>query len=165
MIVLSAMDNSRHAFLVLKTQTQYPNFLRSKIKELAEDILLKPLHQRMKDFGYSEKIINGTVIENLQINSNGLLAFDVTSEYDSEGGFDVAKAREEGTDDHFVKPNAAKALFWIVGGFIRAFSKGHWVKGITASNVLEKTVSEKTPELQARLNEETQQFIKRSMSG
>jgi hypothetical protein len=91
------------------------------------------------------------------------MSFDVVSDYDSESGFDAAKAREKGTASHFIKPINAKALSFIAGGFIRAFSRGHFVKGITATNVVQKTVQEKIPEAQARLNEATDRFISRSL--
>ena len=117
----------------------------------------------MKSFGYSQKIIDGTTIENITINRTGSMSFDVVSDYDSESGFDVAKAREKGTVRHFIKPVNAKALSFIAAGFIRGFSKGHWVRGITATNVVSKTVQEKTPEAQARLNEATDRFIARSV--
>ena len=157
------VDFSRHAFLVMKTQLQYPRFLREEAKKIADDTILKPLRQRMQNFGYSKKIIDGTTIQNITINRNGTMSFDVISDYESDSGFDVGQAREKGTVDHFVRPRNAKALSWIAGGFIRAFSKGHWVRGITASNVVSKTVQEKIPEAQARLNEATDLFIARSM--
>ena len=157
------VDFSRHAFLVMKAQVQYPRFLREEAKKIADDTILKPLRQRMQDFGYSKKIIDGTTIENITINRNGTLSFDVISDYDAESGFSVSEAREKGTSRHFVKPVNAKALSFIAGGFIRAFSKGHFVRGITASNVVRKTVQEKIPEAQARLNEATDLFISRSM--
>ena len=157
------MDPSKKAFIAMKSQVQYPRFLREEVKKIANDVILKPLHSRMRSFGYSQKIIDGTTIENLEIGRNGTLSFDVVSDYDSELGFDVAKAREEGTKSHFIKPVNAKALSFIAGGFIRAFSKGHFVRGITATNVVSKTVQEKIPEAQARLNEATRVFISRSM--
>ena len=147
----------------MKIQVQYPRFLREQAAKIADDVILKPLHSRMRDFGYSQKIIQGTTIENIIIGKNGTMSFDVVSDYDSESGFSVATAREKGTARHFVKPVNAKALSFIVGGFIRAFSKGHFVRGITATNVVQKTVQEKIPEAQARLNEATDLFISRSM--
>jgi hypothetical protein len=159
----SPLDSSKKAFLVMKTQVQYPRFLREEAKKIAQDVILKPLHSRMKSFGYSQKIIDGTTIENLNIRRNGTMSFDVVSDYESESGFDVASAREKGTRSHFIKPVNAKALSFIVGGFIRGFSKGHWVRGITPTNVVKKTVQEKIPEAQARLNEATDRFIARSM--
>jgi hypothetical protein len=147
----------------MKTQVQYPRFLREQSKKIAEDVILKPLHSRMQSFGYSKKIVDGTTIENLTIGRNGTLSFDVVSDYKSESGFSVANAREEGTRSHFVRPVNAKALSFIAGGFIRAFSKGHWVRGITPTNVVKKTVQEKIPQAQARLNEATDLFIARSM--
>lgn len=157
------VDSSKQAFVVMKTQVQYPRFLREELKNIAEQVILKPLHSRMKSFGYSQKIIDGTTIENITINRTGSMSFDVVSDYDSESGFDVAKAREKGTVRHFIKPVNAKALSFIAAGFIRGFSKGHWVRGITATNVVSKTVQEKTPEAQARLNEATDRFIARNM--
>ncbi len=147
----------------MRSQVQYPRFLREEVKKIAEDVILKPSHSRMRSFGYSQKIIDGTTIENLEIGRNGTLSFDVVSDYDSELGFDVASAREKGTKSHFIRPVNAKALSFIAGGFIRAFSKGHFVRGITATNVVAKTVQEKIPEAQARLNEATRIFISRSM--
>ena len=157
------VDFSKRAFVVMKTQVQYPRFLREEAKKIADNVILKPLHSRMKSFGYSQKIIDGTTIENLTIGRNGTMSFDVVSDYTSESGFDAASARETGTRSHFVRPVNAKALSWIAGGFIRAFSKGHWVRGITPTNVVKKTVQEKIPEAQARLNEATDLFISRSM--
>jgi len=157
------IDPSKKAFLAFKTQVQYPRFVREEAKKIAEDVILKPLHSRMKSFGYSQKIIDGTTIENIIVNRTGTMSFDVVSDYDSESGFDVAKGREEGTVDHDLPKVPGRIYFWIAGGFIRAFSRGHRVKGITATNVVQKTVQEKTPEAQARLNEATDRFITRSM--
>lgn len=156
-------DFSKRAFVVMKTQVQYPRFLREQAAKITNDVILKPLHSRMRDFGYSQKIIQGTTIENMIIGRNGTMSFDVVSDYKSENGLSVSEAREKGTSRHFVKPVNVKALTFVVGGFIRAFSKGHFVRGITASNVVQKTVQEKIPEAQARLNEATDLFIARSM--
>jgi len=157
------IDSSKRVFLIMKTQVQYPRFLREQAKKIAEDVILKPLHSRMQSFGYSKKIIDGTTIENLTIGRNGTMSFDVVSDYASESGFDVALARETGTRSHFVRPVNVKALSFIAVGLIRAFSKGHWVRGITPTNVVRKTVQEKIPEAQTRLNEATDLFISRSM--
>lgn len=156
-------DNMRTVFNLTRFEMQYPEFVRSIAPKIADEEILKPVHSRMKDFGYSEKIIQSTRIENLQINNLGELEFDVVSDYKSELGFDVSKAREKGTVRHFIKPINAKALRFILGGFVVGFSKGHWVKGITASNVIEKTVAEMIPVAQQKLNEETDEFLSRSM--
>jgi len=161
--VITLADRSKQAFVAFKTQVQYPRFVREEAKKIAEDVILKPLHSRMKSFGYSQKIIDGTTIENIIVNRTGSMSFDVVSDYDSELGFDVAKAREEGTIDHDLPKVPGRIYSWIAGGFIRAFSKGHFVKGITATNVVQKTVQEKIPEAQARLNEATDRFMERSM--
>ena len=156
-------DDMRLIFNLTRFEMQYPNFVRTIGQKVADEEILKPIHSRMKNFGYSQKIIDSTRIENLQIDKLGLMTFDVVSDYKSETNFDVAKAREEGTVAVFVKPVIKKALSFIAGGFIRAFSKGHLRRGITASNVIEFSVDELTPIAQVRLNEETDNFLQRSL--
>jgi len=158
-----SIDPSKKAFLAFTIQIQYPRFIREESKKIAEEVILKPLHQRMRSFGYSEKIINGTTIENITVNKTGSLTFDVVSDYESESGFSVANAREAGTVDHDLPKVQGRTYSWIVGGFIRAFSKGHRVRGITATNVVRKTVQEMIPQAQNRLNEATDRFLERSM--
>jgi len=159
-----AEKDMKLVFKLTRFEMQYPNFVRSIAPKIADEQILKPVHSRMKDFGYSEKIIQSTRIENLQISNLGELEFDVVSDYKSESGFDVSKAREEGTDDHELPKVPGRIYSWIAGGFIRAFSKGHWVKGITASNVIEKTVAEMIPVAQQKLNEKTDEFLQRGMA-
>lgn len=164
-----SQDNMRTVFNLTRFEMQYPDFIREIAPKIANDEILKPIKKRMKDFGYSKKIIDSTRFENLQLDNFGNLEFDVVSDYKSDDGFDVAKAREEGTVDHFIKPVTRKALSFILQGAtglissFRAFSKGHWVRGITASNVITKTIEEFTPIAQQRLNEETDNFLNRSL--
>ena len=74
------LDPQRKSFLAMKTQMQYPRFLREEIQKIADDVILKPIHSLMRDFGYSEKIISGTKIQNIEVGRNGTLSFDVVSD-------------------------------------------------------------------------------------
>lgn len=144
---------------IIKLQMQYPRWLRTTVKKILDEEILKKIHQRMKDFGYSEKIIKGTKIHKIVMNDDGSLDYEVESKLMREK-YDVAKGREEGTIDHKIEPlKEGGTLSWIVGGFIRGFSKGHWVKGITKSNIIEKTMEEFEPKAQARLDVETDRFV------
>lgn len=148
-------------FRMTKFGMQYPRWVEDHGKKLAEEIILTEIKKRMADFNYSPKIIKATTIEEVTFNTDGFMDIAVDSDYKADTGFDVAEAREKGTKDHFVAPVIAKALSFILQGAtgiigsFRVFSKGHWVKGITKTNVIEKTIKELTPRLQARLNEET----------
>ena len=159
-----AEDNMRLVFDLTRFEMLYPEFIKTVAPKIADEVILSEIKKRMKDFRYSQKIIDSTRIENLQTDNKGNLEFDVVSDYKSELGFDVAEAREKGTIRHFIKPINAKALRFILGGFVVGFSKGHWVKGITASNVIEKTVAEMIPVAQERLNKETDEFLSRSLA-
>ena len=147
---------------IIKMEMQYPRWVRFTAKQVLEDITLKQTHSRMKDFGYSEKIIKNTKVQNIQIKDDGELEYEIFSKL-MRGKYDVAKGREEGTKRHKITPNKKEALSWIAGGFVRAFSKGHWVKGITKSNIIEKTIEEFEPQVQERLDALTEQFKQERM--
>lgn len=157
-------DAMRLVFDITRFEMQYPRFLQEKVKKIIHDEMLIPIHNNMRKFNYSQKIIRGTTIENIKIDEQGFIQFDVVSDYKSESGFDVAKAREKGTKKHFIKPVVMAVLSWFVGN-LRLFSKGHWVKGIVRSNVIQKTVEATFPIAQNRLNQETSKFFKETIRG
>jgi len=89
-------------------------------------------------------------------------------EYFSEDGFDVAVAREYGTEDHMIRPKGkenggADVLSWIQGG-VRRFSGGHIVSGLPRLNIIERRVEWGEYELQQALNEEYRNW-KRNLFG
>ena len=161
--ISSQQDVMKLVFNLTRFEMQYPRFIEGMARQIIDEEILQPIKTAMKSFGYSEKIINGTTIEKLFVDDNGFIQFDVTSDYKSELGFDVAKAREKGTKRHFIKPINAKALVWIVGGFVKAFSKGHWIKGITKSNIIKKTIEARFPIAQERITQESIIFFNRTV--
>ena len=159
-----ANDGMKLVFNLTRFEMQYPRFVKTVGIKIAEEEILRPIHLRMRDFRYSDKIIKSTRIENIEVTNTGQLVFDVVSDYKSDDGYDVAKGREKGTKRHFIKPlDPDGTLRFILGGFVVGWSKGHWVKGIFKSNVIEKTIEEMRPIAQARLNKETDDFLKRSL--
>ena len=109
------------------------------LNRLAENLVLRTIHERMRDFGYSEKIIQGTTVSGVDIISSRRFRIFFHSEYFADTGFDVALAREKtGTRSHFVEPVRTKALHW--NG--NKFSRGHLVTGITESHIIENTLDE-----------------------
>ncbi len=159
--ISSQQDVMRLLFNVTRFEMQYPRFIEESARQIIDQEILQPIKIAMRSFGYSEKIIDGTFIDNLFVDGNGFIQFDVVSDYKSELGFDVAKAREEGTKRHFIKPVVAAVLSWIVGGFVKAFSKGHWVKGFTKSNIIKKTTEIQFPIAQERIIQESVIFFNR----
>jgi len=149
-------------FNVTRFDMQYSRFIEEIGKRIAEEEILNPIKTAMKRIDYSPKIIDGTTIKNLVVNTDGFLQFDIVSEYNAKN-FDVAKAREEGTKRHFVKPVTKLVLSWLIGN-IRFFSKGHWVKGITKSNVIRKTIQTRFPIAQEKLDQATIVFFNQTVS-
>ena len=151
--VSTPQDTMKLLASVMGFSMQYPRWVQIEAKKQIEKIIFPQIKSRMRDFNYSQKIIDTLVVGEIKISDEGLLEIDIDNEFKVEN-YDVAKGREEGTKDHFIKPIIAKVLSFIVNN-VRAFSKGHWVKGITKSNVIEKTVKEFTPHVQIALNQAT----------
>jgi len=161
--ISSQQDVMRLLFNLTRFEMQYTRFIEESARKIIDEEILQPIKTAMKSFDYSDKIIKGTSIENLIVDGNGFIQFDVVSDYKTELGFDVAKAREEGTKDHFIKPVVKAVLSWVVGG-VRLFSKGHWVKGFTKSNIIKKTTEVKFPIAQERITQESIIFFNRTVS-
>ena len=86
-------------------------------------------------------------------------------EYDTETGFDVATAREEGTKDHTIRPrNSNGVLRWIAKTGEIIFSKFAKVKGIRASHIVRDTVKARFPIFQQKLTEEIVEFYNRTVN-
>ena len=163
--ISSQQDVMKLLFNVTRFEMQYPRFIEEAARQIIDEEILQPIKTAMREFDYSQKIIDGTTIENLFVDNNGFIQFDVVSDYKSETGFDVATAREKGTKRHFIKPVNVKALVWIIGGFVKAFSKGHWVKGFTKSNIIRKTTEARFPIAQERITQESILFFNKTVSG
>ena len=158
--ISSQQDVMRLLFNVTRFEMQYPRFIEQTSRQIIDQEILQPIKSAMRSFGYSDKIVDGTFIDNLIIDSEGFIQFDVISDYKSELGFDVAKAREEGTKRHFIKAVVKAALSWITSN-VRLFSKGHWVKGFTKSNIIKKTTETRFPIAQERILQESVIFFNR----
>ena len=143
---------------------QYTRFIEDAARKIINEEILLPIKEGMKNFDYSQKIIDATTIDNLAVTETGFLQFDVVSDYHADDGFDVSTAREKGTKKHFIKPVVKLALSWIIGGFVKAFSKGHWVKGITKSNIIKKTIEARFPIAQERIEQESIEFFNRTVN-
>ena len=144
-------------------RVMYPNFKKNKISNLSVEVFLKQIHNRMKAANFSPKIIDGTVIENIEIFPNKF-RIHVKSEYFTDANFDVALAREKGTKKHFVAPREKEALRWVDEGTFR-FSKGHEVGGIPALLIIARTVDDFEGELQDLFESETQTWMGGILNG
>ena len=147
-------------FRTQKFTTQYPSFAKSKLEELANKIILDEIHETMRSKNFSQKIIDSTYVKSVDITSGEI---EIVSDYKSESGFDVAKAREEGTRDHNVKPKG-KVLSWIGNG-ARMFSRGHWVKGLPEERIIEKTAQKKSKKLNDAWVKEQDKFFEEMLNG
>jgi hypothetical protein len=139
---------------LIRFQHLYKDFIKTKATELANKLIIDPIVEEMRQNNVSRKIYETVVVKDVILNQ-GIILIKIHCEYFSEDGFDVAVAREYGTEDHMIRPKGkanggADVLSWIQGG-IRRFSGGHMVSGLPRLNIIERRVEEGEYELQRQL--------------
>ena len=177
------------AFKATRFQMVYPSFRIDLAQKLANDIILREIHDRMKSKGFSQKIIDSTHVTVVNVDDHtGRITIRATSDYEAEKEdgtkFDVAKAREEGTTRHWVGPKKpggvlawpsagpfsgrsrvaifAKRFSNTAGKFL--FSKGHYVSGIKEERIVRDTCRLLAPVLQREFDKESLKFFKEVMT-
>jgi len=130
----------------------YRNFIKTKVTELVNKMIVDKIQEKMREAGVSQKIWENVVVNSVVVNNNGII-INIHNEYYAESGFDVAKAREEGTEDHMIRPKDKQSLSWIVGGK-RFFSGGHMVSGLPRLNIIQQVIEDTEYELQQKINDE-----------
>ncbi len=134
----------------------YKDFLKTKITELVNKHIIDPIIETMRANHVHRKIYESVVVDEVLVNDSGIL-IKIKSEFFAESGFDVALAREKGTEDHMIRPKTAKALSWIQGGK-RRFSLGHMVSGLPNLNLIAQGIEKGEYELQQAINEESRKW-------
>lgn len=111
------------------------------IERAADESVLTDIHREMEQRNFSKKIIDATSVGEIQLTQNSLKVHFI-SDYVSDDGFDVSKAREEGTTDHMIRPINKKYLTWIdPDSGKRLFSKGHVVSGMDRLLIIERVIT------------------------
>ena len=160
-------------------------------RRLFNEEFLDIVHQKMQNYGFSKKIIDRTYIDTIDFVSRKKIRVHLVSDYISESGFDVSKAREEGTKDHFIglkvktprpgghtveqtdqtrdipgskQRNHPRALSWISMGN-RFFSGGHWVTGIPNLYIIDNTIKERANRVRYRYHMELLEWLQKNFGG
>jgi len=133
-------------------------FATTILNKLATILVLNKIHQRMRSAGFSEKIINNTIILRVEILSTNKARIHFRSELFADTGYDIALGREEGTDRHFIEPLSVGSPFVEKPEALHGgdqwphFSKGHWVDGVPAFFIIRNTLREMAEPLQDEYN-------------
>lgn len=146
---------------VLKLQLL--QFQATVVRDIVEEITIFVIHAKMRAADFDEKIIEGTLLDDIEFKGNKKIRFHIRSTYFSSTGFDVALGREEGTDDHFVKPVVKEALHGPPS--FPHFSKGHEVSGIMALFIVKDTVEETAERVRVQYKKELLQWYKSNLGG
>ena len=122
-----------------------PNLQKIAIEKTAAAKVLQEIKQRMRTNQFSRKIIDGTEIGPIDIVGGGKKAqVHFISDYESESGFDVANAREEGTSDHVVLPKRPEGVLrWQTEDGKIILRKSARVRGIERLLIIERTIKQR----------------------
>lgn len=144
----------------IRFQHLYKDFLKTKTTELVNKMIVDPIVEKMRVNGVSRKIWENVEVNIVRVTDDGIYV-NIHNEYFAESGFDVALAREEGTEDHWIRPTESKdgKLHWIQDGKW-ASSGGHVVSGLPRLDVISLIIDKNEYELQTRLNEEFRDWKK-----
>ena len=104
-VVIRNMSQVKTLAQKLRTVAKIIPTLQTRALERAADDVLSNIHRDMETNQFSKKIIDSTNVGEINILNNGSSAeIHYISDYTSDDGFDVSKAREEGTRAHDVFP-------------------------------------------------------------
>jgi len=151
-ILLRTIDDiKRFRTKITSFKIQLLQFQSTTLRKFANLIIVDKIHQNMRDAGFSEKIIEGTILDNIELRGRTKVRLFFRSEYFSETGFDVAVAREEGTEKHKIVAGPGKVLpIPTSEGII--FRKSANPDGILALFIVASTVKQMTEPLQDEYN-------------
>lgn len=155
-------DIKRFRQKITGLKIQLFTFQSTTIRKLANIIIVDKIHQNMRAAGFSEKIIEGTFLDNIELLGRKKVRLFFRSEYFTDTGFDVALAREEGTDDHDVIAGPGKVLpIPTSNGII--FRKSAHPDGILALFIVSNTVKQMTAPLQDEFNRQQDIWYKQNL--
>jgi len=109
--------------------------------ERASEDILDEIHSKMKVKNFSKKIIDATFVGKT-VRAGSILKQHFISNYESDTGFDVSVAREEGTRTHIVRPKKPNGVLrWFAKTGEPIFRKFARPKGIERLLIIEKTLA------------------------
>lgn len=120
-----------------------PKIQTSVMNDLANDVVLEEIHRKMNAKDFSEKIVDATFVGPTELSSTFLRTHFI-SNYESDSGFDVSNAREEGTfhPNPTVPKKAGGVLRWIGKAGEVIFRKKSHPKGIERLLIIERTIKQ-----------------------
>lgn len=163
-IIKSIDDIKRFRQKITGLKLQLFAFQSTTLRKFANIIITDKIHRDMRDAGFSEKIIEGTLLDNIELVGRNKARLFFRSEYFSSTGFDVALAREEGTEKHEIVAGPGKVLpIPTSGGLI--FRKSANPDGILALFIVSKTVKQRTEPLQDEYNRQLNMWFEKNLEG
>lgn len=140
----------------------FPALQKQAIDKTANEDLLEEIHDQMGAHDFSPKIINATFVGRTEISGNRATTH-IISNYVSDTGFDVSRAREEGTTQpNPIRPKRPGGSLKIpVLGLGEIFRKLSRPTGIPRLLIIERTIRKKQNELSLNYKDNLAQLVSR----
>jgi len=162
LVLRTLKDIKRFRTKTTSFQIQLLQFQSVTLRKFANIIITDKIHRNMRDAGFSEKIIEGTFLNNIELRGRLKARLFFISEYFSDTGFDVAVAREEGTEKHKIVAGEGKVLpIPTSDGLI--FRKSANPDGILALFIVASTVKQMTEPLQDEYNRQLNMWYQQNL--
>jgi len=135
------------------------------IERAADEAVLTDIHHTMEQNNFSKKIIDATNVGNIEMIQNNLKVHFI-SDYVSDDGFDVSKAREEGTTHpNPTFPVEKKSLSFIdTRTGKRIFRKKSHPSGIQRLLIIERTINRNQQKFKDSLDRANVQSNRQALS-
>lgn len=135
-------------------------FYKDTLQTVGEEVVLSTILRKMNDAGYSDKIILNTALTDVSFTDKGKAKLKFESTFIVASGFDIAEGREKGTKPHLIEGDPL--VFKINGTTIFVTKVDH--PGQPATYIIRDTSDELSEELQRRIDEELERFVKNVLS-
>ena len=118
-----------------------PVLQKQALDKTANEDVLEEIHSKMRLNNFSEKIIDATFVGKTE-KFGSIFRTHFISNFVADNGFDVSNAREEGTQDHIVRPKKPDGVLrWMNKAGNILFRKFSRPKGIERLLIIERTLA------------------------
>lgn len=149
-------------FKLTQFEMRYPDWAKREALNVVNQEIVDKIRNEMETKGYDKKIIERVRAEVVKIDTDGFIEIDVISDYEAEGGFDVAKMMEEGRTAYTVLPKVKRALHWIAQG-LSIFSRRSDIPQKPPGEDVKSAIEEMEDLAQDRLDEKTDELLESSL--
>lgn len=144
----------------------YQAFIVNELHKILEEEVIQVIRDKMLMEDFSPKIATSTrLAQSPRGERPGRISWTVISDYTTLNGFPVAVMIEEGRKAYVIVPVKAQVLHWVdKQSGEDVFASKAKIPRFRPRRFVRDTIREKTPIIQQRINDKTEQYVKDILS-